>query len=347
MKYFVIAMYVALLAVSAPALAREKTDVIWLSNGDKLTGEIKQLEHGKLTLSTDSMGDVRIEWEDIARVQSNYVFQFEKTDGTRITGVMGEAPDRSRMSVFSGGEEVALEHANVVRIAQMDDNFWDRIQGSLSFGYSFTKASNVGQANLAFRTKHRTEIRSISVQGSTITTSDQDDDSTKRSDLSLNVTRFMPRRWFSSYLLGLESNDELGLDLRTSLGAGLGRYLVQTNYSELAVLGGVVGTAEALQQNSESTSSSKQENLEGLFGAEYSRYLYDHPKLDLSVAMSAFPSITDPGRLRSQLDISLRWEMIRDLFWDFSYYNTYDSDPPSGADSSSDYGVVTSIGYSY
>ena len=347
MKRWLIAACVAIAVLGNPALARDKTDVIWLSNGDKLTGEIKQLEHGKLALSTDSMGEVRIEWDEIARIDSDYVFQFEKTDGTRITGVLGDPADRSTMNVFSGGQEVTLDHGNVVRIAQMDSSFWDRLQGSLSLGYSFTKASSVAQANLAFRVKHRTENRSFSLQGSTIRTRDQDDDSTERSDLNLNMTLFRPNRWFSSYLVGLETNDELGLDLRTSVGAGLGRYLVQSNVSELAVLGGLVGTLEAQQQDAGDTSSTKQESLEGLLGGEYSRYIYDQPALDLSLRLSAFPSITDPGRLRTQLDASLRWEIINDLFWDLSYYNSYDSDPPSGADSSSDYGVVTSLGYSY
>ena len=56
---------------------------------------------------------------------------------------------------------------------------------------------------------------------------------------------------------------------------------------------------------------------------------------------------TDSGRLRTQLDVNLRWELINDLFWDLNYYNTYDSDPPSGAESTSDYGIVTSIGWSF
>ena len=39
--------------------------------------------------------------------------------------------------------------------------------------------------------------------------------------------------------------------------------------------------------------------------------------------------------------------MIADLFWDMSYYNTYDNRPASGSKSNNDYGVVTSIGWSF
>lgn len=328
--------------VGSPAFARDKTDVIWMTNGDRVTGEIKQLEHGVLRLSTDSLGEVRVSWDDIARIESDYEFQFERSDGRRITGTINKTPDQQKITLTNEEQTITFAHEKVVRISQIEDSFWGRLKGSMSFGYAFTKASNVAQGNLGFRATHRTEIRSFSIDGSTIVTSDQANESTQRTNLSLNMTRFRKNRWFSLYLLGFESNDELGLDLRTSLGAGIGRYLIQSNTSELALIGGLLGTVEALEGN-----VSSQENIEGLLGLDYSRYIYDDPKVDLSVTLSAFPSITQSDRTRAQFDINLRWELIEDLYWDLSYYNTFDSDPPSGSTSTNDYGVVTSIGWSF
>jgi hypothetical protein len=348
MKKVILVSLMVVSIVAAPALAREKSDVIWLTSGDRITGEIKQLEHGKLRLSTDSLGEVRVEWNDIARIESDFAFQFEKSDGTRITGVVSKTPEQKEITLTNQEQTVAFAHEKVVRISQIEDSFWNRLQGSLSFGYSYTKASNVAQGNLGFRATHRTEKRSFSLEGGTIITSDQENDGTQRSDLGFTLTRFRPNRWFNTYLIGFESNDELGLELRSSIGAGFGRYLVQTNISEFALVGGVVGTAESLAVDASSpTSPSSQQNFEGLLSLEYSRYVYDDPAVDLSARLSAFPSITESGRTRAQLDLSLRWEIINDLFWDLSYYNTYDSDPPSSSESTSDYGIATSIGYSF
>jgi hypothetical protein len=339
--------------VSSPALARDKTDVVWMSNGDRLTGEIKQLEHGKLWLSTDSLGEVSIEWDEISRINSDYEFQFERTDGKRFTGTVNPTPTQQLISLQHDESTVDFAHENVVRISQIEDSFWERLNGSLSFGYSFTKASDVAQGNLAFRATHRTEIRSWTLNGSTILTNDQADESTQRSDLSLNLTRFRNNRWFTTYVLGFESNDELRLDLRSSIGAGVGRFLVQTNTSELALIGGLVGTAENLSPEFDPGTGEiivdhpSQENIEGLLGIDYSRYVFDDPTVDLSTKLTVFPSITDSGRTRAQFDVNLRWEMIKDLYWDLSYYNTYDSDPPSGSLSTNDYGIVTSIGWSF
>jgi hypothetical protein len=247
-----------------------------------------------------------------------------------------------KITLVGDDEAFAFRRENIVRISQIEDSFWDRLNGSFSFGYNFTKASDVAQGNLGFRATHRTEIRSFTLDGSTITTSDSDNEATNRSDMSFTMTRFRRDRWFSSYMLGLESNDELGLNLRTSLGAGLGRYLIQTNTSELSAIGGLIGTSEQLSGN-----VSTEQNLEGLLGMEYSRYVFDDPTVDLTATLATFPSITDAGRLRTQFDISLKWEIIKDLYWDLSYYNTYDSDPPSGSLSTSDYGIVTSVGWSF
>ena len=43
--------------------AAPKTDVVILVNGDRITGEVKALEKGILSYSTDSIGTISIEWE--------------------------------------------------------------------------------------------------------------------------------------------------------------------------------------------------------------------------------------------------------------------------------------------
>ena len=324
------------------AWARDKTDIVWLDNGDRLTGEIKQLERGRLRLTTDWMGTVSIEWNNIDRIESQYEFQIERTDGQRVTGFIDRTNGQKELVLRSQMHTFEFEHDAIVRISPMEDRFRDRLKGSMSLGYSFTKASDVAQGNLSFQVSHRTEIRSLTAEGSTIVTKDQVDETTQRSNLRFSMYRFRKNRWFSAYSLQFEKNDELGLKLRSSAGAGLGRYLIQTNISELALVGGFIGTREILAND-----VSSEENIEGAVGAQYSRYIFDDPTVDLNISLSVFPGITDAGRNRAQIDANIRWELFKDLFWDLSYYNTYDSDPPSGNDSNTDYGIVTSLGWSF
>lgn len=343
MKRIIILMLTLSSIICSPVLARDKIDKIWLSNGDRITGEIRQLEHGKLSVSTNNMGEVHIEWDNVVKIQSKFQFQFEKVDGQRIVAKIQDTNDRTELTLVNAEGTASIAHANIIRISQIEDSFWDRVRGSANFGFSFTKASDVAQLNLGIRATHRTPIRAFSIDSSIITTSDESDTSTQRSDLNLAMTRFRSNRWFSSYFLGFESNDELGLKLRASLGAGMGRFLIQSNTSELSLVGGLVGTAETLVGD-----VSAQENLEGLIRVEFSKFIFDDPSIDLTIRMSVFPSITESGRIRAQLDAKIRRELISDLYWDLTFYDTFDSDPPSGAaESKNDYGVVTSLGWSF
>ena len=75
--------------MSTSVIGRDKTDVIILKNGDHITGEIKSLARGKMSLSTDSMGTVSIEWEDVEQVTSHWFFEVETETGLRTCSTDG------------------------------------------------------------------------------------------------------------------------------------------------------------------------------------------------------------------------------------------------------------------
>ena len=72
-----------LLVLAATALA-QKTDVIVLINGDRITGEIKSYSAGRLVVDTDGAGDVSIKWNKIASITSDKEFEIE-THGRRLS----------------------------------------------------------------------------------------------------------------------------------------------------------------------------------------------------------------------------------------------------------------------
>jgi hypothetical protein len=54
----------------APAQAQGKTDVVTLANGDRITGEVKRLERGRLVFDTDDAGTLYFEWDKLVSVES-------------------------------------------------------------------------------------------------------------------------------------------------------------------------------------------------------------------------------------------------------------------------------------
>ena len=88
---FVLAFVVV---TSAPAWA-QRTDVVTLANGDRNTGEIVELDRGRLKFETDDAGTISFEWDKIARVEAARQFEVTTSDGRRFLGSLdGAAPGR-------------------------------------------------------------------------------------------------------------------------------------------------------------------------------------------------------------------------------------------------------------
>src|SRR5271167_4560769 len=86
---FAAALGLGLLLAAASAWGRDKTDIVMLDNGDRLTGEIIQLEHGQLELKTDALGTVYIEWPRVSGLSSPVVFMVENLGGHDEFGHLG------------------------------------------------------------------------------------------------------------------------------------------------------------------------------------------------------------------------------------------------------------------
>ena len=90
--------------------------MVVLSNGNQITCEIKELKRGKLTVETDSMGTLQIEWEDVQQVTSPARFTVELETGERFVGTLAAAPAAGRVTVAGDEDETTLDHLSVVRI---------------------------------------------------------------------------------------------------------------------------------------------------------------------------------------------------------------------------------------
>jgi bile acid:Na+ symporter, BASS family len=89
------------------------------------------------------------------------------------------------------------------------------------------------------------------------------------------------------------------------------------------------------------------ESLEAVVGTGYSFFHFDDPEASLDASLFVLPSLTESGRLRSEAKLRSRYEIINDLFFEVSLYGSYDTDADATADSKSDYGMTTSLGYSF
>lgn len=246
------------------------------------------------------------------------------------------------LSIIGAERTVGLAMDQVVRIRPIKGTFWKRIDGSFSLGLSFTKASDVLRFSFNADAKYEERKNIVNVSLSSIITTQKEEESKENNLLQLRYTRRLQRKWFLSALTNFQRNDELGIKLRVLGGAGGGRLLLDTNRMVLPVFAGFDVNRELTDSSGEDLS-----NAEGIVGFYWNLFIYYTPKTNLHVDFTTYPSITDGGRVRTDLDIRLRREIIKDFFADLSFYLNYDNRPPSATASTTDYGLVTSLGYSF
>lgn len=338
-------IYLALILWIIPIYSSaQKTDIVVLYNGDHITGEVKRLEFGMLTFKTDDMGTLSIQWDKIVEVYAfKQFFRVELEDGLLFFGTLDTDTTTSRLIVEFDTLRIRLNFSEIVHIDPIKRTFWDRVDLSLSAGFNFTKGSDVTTFNFSGNTKYRTYnvLHEINLS-SNITIKKNDSTRTERNNAGYSYSRFLAHRWFYNGSLKLEQNTELGIDLRLSGGAGFGKNIFQTNSAVFATDIGVRVNREWTKQ-----SNGDQYNLESLAGLKFSKFRYDNPKLNLDSELSIYPNLTTKGRVRSELDIVLKWEIIKDLFWDLQFYTSYDNKPPNTEAAKIDYGIVLSLGWSF
>jgi putative salt-induced outer membrane protein YdiY len=327
----------------ACADAREKVDVIIAFNGDRLTGEIKSLAYGQLSLETDYMGTVELEWPDVTRVESAQEFLVEDADGNLLYGAIVADPESGWLAV-RGADQVTrrVPMDRVARLSQSENRFLDRVHGSFSLGFDYTKSSDITVLSGSFNTNYRGPHSSWSFGIDLNSTRDPLQGTIDRDSIKYSYRWLQPGNRFWAGLSSVERNEETGIEARVLVGGGYGSYFLQTSNNEVAALVGIAATREWATGEADDQSS-----LEGLLGVDWRIFDFATPKTNLTARAIVFPSLTESGRYRTDASVSLRREIVSDFYLDLSFYQTYDSDPPDLEADKSDYGVITSLGYSF
>ncbi len=329
-----------LLAVSFAARA-EKTDVVYMLNGDRITGEVKGLSRGKLEFKTDHMGTVSIEWDDILQIVSQTGQAVELTNGQRFYGPLSKPANPDNLSIDTVGGMAEVNTMDVIGMYPVEAGFWDRLDLSARLGFSWDKGSNVGRYTLGLDAEYRHQDFRTTANIFTEVTTQENRDDTSRASFNANHLVFKPNKRFVDYFGSVEKNDELGLDLRALIGAGYGWVPVRSNRDWFSYAIGLDVNREIPNEGERET------NLEAVGMLIYEYYKYTNPERKFSARLLVFPSLTDFGRWRADFTTDFRLELFSDLFWVLDFYASYDSQPISKDASNSDYGVTSSIAYKF
>ena len=290
----------ALVLSSAIASGAKRTDVVTLLNGDRITGEITELKRGRLEIKTDDAGTLNVEWDKVATVDAARWFEVTTSDGWRLLGSLGRTS--GRYVVIRGDDSVLpLPLSDITNIVPIGKSLWAKLDGSIDAGFTYTQSSGIAQTTLNSDTEYRRPAFAFRLTASaTLTRLDDDSEPDDRAALDFSYVRYRGRRWFISGAARLESNESLGLLLRSQVGAVVGQRLVNTNRAQFEV-GGGLGANHEVGVDTDPT-----DNIEGMLVMRTSFYSYRPAQNGVRCERPVLPeperlgTAAAPGRHRRQ-----------------------------------------------
>ena len=288
-KMAVAGLCLALLLGSATAASAAK-DVVITTSGDRLVGEIKKVEKDVLTFSTDySDSDFKIKWDKIASIESDRQFLVETFDGRRLSGPLKTAPEKR------GAVDVAdtpLQLPNVSAVQPFERSFWSRFDAGFDFGYSMTQANSAKQLTLGGTLSYHDQENLDTLLVNVFKSSQANAPETKRWDAGNDFKHLLGQNWYVNTGQEFLNSDEQQLQLRTTLGAGGGRYLLRTSSQYLALGAGLAWNNEMYTDSAVPSKNSAEAYLGTEFMTERLKFA------DLLTRFTYYPSLTISGRYR-------------------------------------------------
>jgi hypothetical protein len=324
----------------APALA-QKTDTLVVANGDRIVGEITQLEQGYLRFKTDAMGTVSVKWDRVLSVSSDKYFEIELQSRRRWFGQIRPGPQEGTARlVLADTAIVGLDQ--IVTIARIRASFWSQLDGYVDVGLDVRKANATRQLNSAAQVRFRGMRWRSQLDGSLYAQRQDSLATVNRWMARLQTARILSALWRIAGVASVEHNSEIDLSVRVLGALAAGYSVFHTDRHEGVVLAGLSLSREEYGDAGQAATTT-----EIVTSLDYAAYRRTSPKLDVSATGTSYFSVSDPGRVRLNFTGRVSYELISDFTAAVSTFDNFDSRPPGTASSTNDYGLTFSLGYSF
>lgn len=338
------------LILALPLFARDKTDVLVMKNGDHMTCEVKGLTQGVLYVSFDYIdGTTSVDWSKVLRVESSQLFVVKTAGGEVYSGTL-RTPDKLadqpvKIEVMTAPEREAavIERSQIVTMIATSDKFWERFNGEVALGLIYSKGNQQTQYSLSSNTAYVRERWTAGAAFDSNLSSSAGVNTSTRNSLNLTVEHLLPpQNWFYAGLGGFLSSTEQQIQLQSTLGGGVGRFVKNTNRARISLLGGAAWQNTTYQ--SPVPQSNNQDLWAGLIYADARFFRFS--KTSFNADATLLPALSDPGRLRFATNAAYYIKITSNLKWNISFYGNWDNQPPENL-SGSDYGTSSGLSWSF
>ncbi len=321
-------------------------DVVTLKNGDRVTGAVVSSDAKVLKMKTEFLGEVEIQWEAVAAIDSPEKLYVTSEDGQTLVGPV--KTDEQKLSVTtaeSGVVEAPLATVAAVRNQEAQDAYVAEIErlrdpkltdfwrGFFDSGLALTagnaETTTFSNAAGATRQTQRDKINlyftSVYAKAQTFSSTTDETLTATTANAIRGGTRYevnLNPKMFTFGFLDLEFDEFQGLDLRNVIGGGLGYHIVKNERTTLDFFGGASYNQEFFQNDITRRSA------EVVVGETLS---YDlNGRTSLTERFAFYPNVSNTGEFRMQFDTGLTTDIFKWLGWNLTFSDRFLSNPIPG-----------------
>ncbi len=234
--------------LSAIIAEAQRTDILVLTNGDRITGDIKRMEMSVLAIRTNDMGLLSVDWTKVKSLKTKKTYEIRMANGMLYYASFDTTSRPGKIKLVTQFEpeyeSFYADQMQIVRITRLKDIFWRRFSGKYSVGFGLVKADHLSKFNFNTTTKYTAKKYLLQLDLNSNRSKTEGTSANINQNVQLKYTRFIGKKWGYGAFVNLEQNTELGLELRALLALEAGYFVLQNNLHRLLLGGGVQGTNE-------------------------------------------------------------------------------------------------------
>jgi hypothetical protein len=332
-----------------PLFARENTDVIVMKNGYKITGQIKGLDAGVLYVSLPYVVQtLDVDWSSVAHLESTQLFIVKTADGSVYGGTLSTAgtekgkPVRIEVTEETG-KESTIEQQQVVQVGEASDEFWQRFNGEVNVGTTYTKGNQTLQFTLGGTAEYLRERWSAEGTWNSSVANSSGVTASTRNEITGTASHLLP--WNNYFYAGLSNflqSSVQGIQLQSTVGAGIGRYFKNSNQATIVLIGGLGW--QNVQYNQNTVGAGAQNLATGLIAGEVRLFRFN--KTSLRFTGLLMPILSEPGQVKFSMNSSYDIKITGNLSWNVSFYGNWQNQAPPHFQGS-DYGTSSGLSWTF
>jgi putative salt-induced outer membrane protein YdiY len=304
----------------APGLALPM-DVLVMKNGDRITGKIKRIWDGEVSIEPDYADEFNVDLPEVDHIVSDREFEIELTDGRELVATMGGTDTAGGQVLTADGQDVVIGLEDFLEVDEPEDYYdWE-----VNVDFSSTlKEGNTDSVNFQLRSdgmikvgdhRNRAEVKFLRERLAGV--------STQQKDLfTYNYNWLFKEPWFFAGNYSFERDPIQELNSRHIFSMGLGRDIWDTPHRSLSFSLGAGYLTEDIGMSTQQSS----------VAAWVLRFGHDFFNGDMEVFHNQDINVYLSGRSNTSYKTStgLRYEITDLLYTNLTLNYDYETDPVPG-----------------